>query len=222
MATMSYSQIPQQGDFLVIFIQVSGNNVDGANYVSTVVSSGASWKRALSVFGGAGDCELWYVPYVGGGIGSPGPGMFVSTTMTGQASGINTVIAEFSGVLAASPLDKSTSNTYTNQNQGNTLTAGPTSTTTLADELWLACFTNLVTPTTLGWTCVNPGQTVNCPQMWFKHATATGAASMAGINTTFQSAVSALIATFKAASSTPLPAPLAHLTLSVDNFIITT
>jgi len=115
---------PTSGNTLIAVISTRSTS---ANAVSSISQTGATWSRVASTTGTAGTTtEIWYAPNVSS----------AGTTVTvnlGASLFAAAVVAEYSGVLSASPVD------VTNTSTGNSASAvtGTTGTTAQGNELWI-------------------------------------------------------------------------------------
>jgi fibronectin type 3 domain-containing protein len=114
---------PANGNTLVALVSTRGTS---SNSVSSVTGGGVTWQRAAQAANSGGvTTEIWYGPNVTNGT--------TAITIT-QASLISAaVVAEYSGILAATPLDQNAGST----GSGTSAVTGTTPTTTQAAELWL-------------------------------------------------------------------------------------
>jgi RHS repeat-associated protein len=92
--TVSLSNSAAAGDLLVLGITTKDSGTDPITGVSDNVNG--AWTEALSEPYGNGHVELWYLADSKSGT--------VTVTVTGASAGL--VVAEYSGVVASSPLDQ--------------------------------------------------------------------------------------------------------------------
>ena len=115
---------PANGNTLIAVISTRGTS---AGRVSSITQTGATWTRASQAANANGTTtEIWYAP----GVSGAGTTVTINLAASLFASA---VVAEYSGVLAVSPLDQ------TNNATGSSTAAvtGTTPTTTEAGELWI-------------------------------------------------------------------------------------
>jgi len=205
--TVNLSSAPASGNTLVAVICISQNS---SNAISGISQSGVTWSRAASVAVGGGylgsgaDTEIWYAP-VGS---SAGTGVTISY---GALYGCAATVIEYSGLVAASPLDK----TATSAGNSSPAVTGTTATTTQANELWVG---GVSYENNSSLTAIQNGFTgaANAAERWFnflgtekyimvhaldKVVSTTGGAYTGG-NLGLSTSWSAAIATFKTASYT--------------------
>ena len=186
---------PTSGNTLVAVISTRSAT---ANAVSSISQSGATWSRVASTTGTAGTTtEIWYAP----NVSSAGPTVTINLASSLFAAA---VVAEYSGVLSASPVDVTTNST------GNSASAvtSTTAATAQGNELWIGGI-GLVNS---GYTLTNPlnsfssvgpatsgsGTAASNARVYAleKIVTATGTANSGGTVST-SSQWSGAIATFK-------------------------
>ncbi len=119
--------------------------INNANIVNSI-TGGGTWVRAASSISASTEVtEIWYCPNVTAGVTTV-------TVNTSSSVGTSIAVQEYSGVLAASPLDK----TATASGSASAQSTGTTATTAAANELWIAGFSTGVTGTysgqSAGWT----------------------------------------------------------------------
>jgi len=116
---------PANGNTLIAVISTRSTNPGAVS--SIFQSGGAAWTRAVQTTGSAGTTtEIWYAS----NIQSAGTTVTVNLSSALFASG---AIAEYGGVLAASPADQTANSTGT----GTSAVTGTTATTAQANELWI-------------------------------------------------------------------------------------
>ena len=206
---------PADGNTLIAVISTRGTS---AGRVTNIVQTGAIWTRATQAANAGGTTtEIWYAPNVSGAATS------LVVTQASLRSAV--VVMEYSGILAASPLDQ------TNSATGNSTAAvtGTTPATTQANELWIG-----------GIGLTNSGYTLGLPLNQFvsvasaqstngtagnnakvyaleRTVTTTGAAGSGGTVST-SSQWSGAIATFRAVQSAP---PMALAGSAATNYTLT-
>jgi hypothetical protein len=115
---------PANGNSLVAVISTRRTS---GNVVSGITQTGATWSKAAATTGTAGSTtDIWYAPNV------TNAGTTVTITLIASARAA-VVVAEYSGVLTANPLDQTAKTTGNN----GTPVTGTTPVTTQADELWI-------------------------------------------------------------------------------------
>ena len=207
--TVPLSAAPSSGNTLVAVITTRGYS---ANRVSGISQTGVTWTKVPGAEGvntsssSGSTTEIWYGSNVTGGAGTVATISFPTATTLRAAA----VVAEYSGILAASPYE------VTANASGNSTTAstGTTVATTQATELWIGGIGlrdstyNFGSPSN-AFTAVasanSTSTTTNSNAKAFlleKIVAATGAAGTSGTITS--SRWSGAIATFKAASSSNL------------------
>ena len=213
--TVTMSASPASGNTLVAVITTRGYS---ANRVSSIFQTGVTWTKAPGAEGvntsssSGSTTEIWYGSNVTVGAGTAATINFPAATTLRAAA----VVAEYSGLLTASPLDV----TASSSNASNNITAatGTTANTTQANELWIGGIGlrdstyNLGTPTNAFTQVASANSTNNTTTNTNAKAffldnivTSTGAANTSGTITS--SRWSGAIATFKAA-------PLLNVALS--------
>jgi hypothetical protein len=207
--TVTMSAAPAIGNTLVAVITTRGNS---ANRVNSISQAGVTWTKASGAEGintnatSGSTTEIWYGKSITAGVGTVATIAFPAATSLRAAA----VIAEYSGVLLDSPLDK------TSSASGNSATAstGTSAATTQTHELWIGGIGfrdssyNLGTPTN-GFTTIASANSTNGTtntnakaNFLEKIVSATGIAGSSGSVTS--SRWSGAIATFKAASTNSL------------------
>jgi hypothetical protein len=117
--TVTYDTPPTQGNLLIA--TASGDTF--------LTMGSAGWTLATSIESFEGTYEWWKIA---------GAGESSSVLINGAvADSIEAILFEYSGNVAASPVDKTATNTPSST---TTPTTGTTAATTQADELALACF----------------------------------------------------------------------------------
>jgi hypothetical protein len=115
---------PANGNTLVAVISTRGIS---SNRVSSISQTGATWTKASEAVNASGETtEIWYAPNISG----------AGTTVTINLAAslfASAVVAEYTGILSASPVDKTATDTGTS----TTPDTGTTATTTQGAELWL-------------------------------------------------------------------------------------
>jgi autotransporter-associated beta strand protein len=128
--TVTLANTPANGNTLIAVVATMSTSATAA----TVSSSGATWTRAASAaetgapplgLDGA-EIEIWYATNL------QSASKTVSISLPSSTAGA-AVVMEYSGVLTASPLDK----TASNKNDNSSPLTGTTATTTQANELWI-------------------------------------------------------------------------------------
>ena len=115
---------PATGNTMVAVISTRGTS---SGRVSSISQTGATWTRAAQAANANGTTtEIWYAP------GVTGAGTSVTINL-GSSLFASAVVAEYSGVLTVSSVDKTASNT----GSGSAADTGTTATTTQANELWI-------------------------------------------------------------------------------------
>ena len=199
--SVTLSAGPVAGNTLVAVISTRGTS---DNRVSSIAQTGANWTRAAQATNAGGTTiEIWIAPNVAAGTGT-------AITITQASLRSAAVVVEYSGVLAASPLDR------TNGATGSSTAAvtGTTAITTQANELWLGGIgiadgrRTLDAPYGNAFAVAASAQsgTTNSDAMSYaleKMVNATGSASSSG-TVSSSDAWSGVIATFKAASTSAL------------------
>ena len=203
--TVNLSSAPVNGNTLVAVICISQSSSGG---VSGISQSGVTWSKATTVAVGGGalgsgaDTEIWYAP-----VGS-GAGTGVKISYSALYACAATVI-EYSGLVAASPLDQ----TATSTGGSSPAVTGTTATTSQANELWVGGVSYENSSSLTG---IQNGFTIaaNTSERWFnllgteyyitaqaldKAVSTTGGAYTGG-NLGLSTSWSAAIATFKVAS----------------------
>jgi autotransporter-associated beta strand protein len=203
--TVNLSSAPVNGNTLVAVICISQSSSGG---VSGISQSGVTWSKAATVAVGGGalgsgaDTEIWYAP-----VGS-GAGTGVKISYSALYACAATVI-EYSGLVAASPLDQ----TATSTGGSSPAVTGTTATTSQANELWVGGVSYENSSSLTG---IQNGFTIaaNTSERWFnllgteyyitaqaldKAVSTTGGAYTGG-NLGLSTSWSAAIATFKVAS----------------------
>ncbi len=120
------------GDTLIL---VAGTNDAAAGGVTAVSGGGCTWAKATAASGvnggGPSDHAIWYCPNTTAGQ--------TTVTLTIGTWDTSAVVQEYSGVLTASPLDKTAINNTAAQ--GTALSSGTTAATAQANELLIGGFT---------------------------------------------------------------------------------
>ena len=200
---------PTAGNTLVAVIETRGNS---ANRVTGLSQTGAMWTKAAgaegitTTSGSTSTTEIWYASNISTGAG-------VGVTINLAASYFAAaVIAEYAGVLTASPLDKTANRS--NGSNSTTATTGTAVASTQANELWVGAVGLVnsgytLTSITNSFASVasansNGGAGSNAKvYMLDRMVTTTGTAGSGGTVST-SSRVSGAIATFKAAPTLTL------------------
>ena len=199
--SVTMSAAPVAGNTLVAVISTRGTS---DNRVSGIAQTGANWSRAAQASNATGTTtEIWVASNVAAGAGT-------AITITQASLRSAAVVVEYSGVLAANPLDQ------TNGATGSSAAAvtGTTAITAQANELWLggigiadgrrtldAPYGNAFTAvaSTLSGTTTSDAMCYALEKM----VSATGSASSGGtVNSS--DAWAGVIATFKAAATSTL------------------
>jgi phosphotransferase system IIB component len=145
--TLSLAKAPTNGNTLIAVVATMGDSADVVTVSSTNNAGGTqAWYRAASayttappLFGTDGaEIEIWYAP----NVQNPSTNVSIAwgSLITGEA-----VIMEYSGLLTASPLDRTATAVGTNSSP----TTGTTATTTQPNELWIGgiCLQGPANPT---------------------------------------------------------------------------
>ncbi|MEI6656873.1 MAG: YDG domain-containing protein, partial [Verrucomicrobiota bacterium] len=115
---------PVAGNTLIAVISTRGTS---ANRVSSITQTGVSWTYVTQATNSGGTTtEIWVASNVPAGAAT-------TVTITQASLRSAAVVIEYSGILAASPLDQISSATGTNTSAGT----GTTATTTQTNELWI-------------------------------------------------------------------------------------
>lgn len=131
------STSPVNGNLLVAVIGTRGTT---ANRVTLITQTGATWVMANQATNASGvTLEVWYAT----NVASAGTGITVNLAASLKVSA---VVAEYSGMLTSSVLDKTDGAATGNS---GTASAGTTTTTTTAtaDQLWIGGMANINTDT---------------------------------------------------------------------------
>jgi hypothetical protein len=116
---------PANGNTLVAVISTRSTSAGAVTGISQ--SGGATWARAVQTTGTAGtSTEIWYAS------NTHGAGTTVTIHLAASLCA-SAVITEYSGVLAANPVEQTANNT----GSGTAATTGTTAATTEANELWI-------------------------------------------------------------------------------------
>ena len=136
--TLTLPSNPTAGDFIVVGV---GIDYASATTVATMVSTNDTFVKAGVVSAGANlEAEIWYAANIVGGANSKS----ILITPSATPTGLGAYAFEFSGLLAASPLD---------QNNGAASLTTPTLTPGVANELFVAVAANFNSLTNAGgWT----------------------------------------------------------------------
>jgi hypothetical protein len=115
---------PTNGNTLVAVIGTRGTTADR---VSSISQTGATWTRAQQSTNANGvTLEVWYAT----NVSSAGTGVTINLAASLKAAA---VVAEYSGINSASPVDVSATAT----GNSTTVSTGTTSTTSQADQVWI-------------------------------------------------------------------------------------
>ena len=224
--TVNLSSAPANGNTLVAVICISQNSSNG---VSGISQGGVTWSRAATVAVGGGylgsgaDTEIWYAP-VGSGAGT---GVTISY---GALYACAATVIEYSGVVAASPLDQ----TATSAGSSSPAVTGTTATTAQANELWVG---GVSYENNSSLTAIQNGFTVaaSTTERWFsvlgtekyvtvqaldKVVSTTGGAYTGG-NLGLSTSWSAAIATFKVVSYTTYTTNVTLAGSAAPNYTLT-
>ncbi|MCX6873811.1 MAG: DUF6288 domain-containing protein [Verrucomicrobia bacterium] len=228
--TVTMSAAPARSNTLVAVITTRGNS---ANRVSSISQTGVTWTKAPGAEGvntsssSGSTTEIWYGTNVTVGAGTVATIRFPAATTLRAAA----VLAEYSGLVAASPYDV-TASAFSNSNTAST---GTTLTTTQANELWIGGIglrdstynlgtpTNAFTPVASANSTNTTTTSLNAKTFFLeKIVAATGTAGTSGAISS--SRWSGAIATFKAASMMSLAlsgSAAANYTLSGSTGVVT-
>ncbi len=124
----AFTSAPANGNTLIAVISTRGAT---AGRVSSITQSGATWSRVNQVTATNNTTEIWYAP----NVSAAGTAVTINLAASVVASA---VIAEYTGVLTASAVDVTATGTSGTISSSVAQSAGTTTTTTQADELWIA------------------------------------------------------------------------------------
>ena len=128
---------PADGNTLVAVITTSGTTT---GQVSSITQTGATWTRAAQAANAAGvTASIWYATNLSGA----GTAITINLASSLRAAA---VVAEYSGVLAASPVDQTANST----NNSASPVTGTTATTTQGSEVWVGGIAFINNSITLG------------------------------------------------------------------------
>lgn len=198
-ATPTWTQQTIAGNLLILVVGFKSGSSQNA---SAVTLTATGWTLAKRQDAGAQTSREGIAIYYKANASAESGAVTVTTNLgAGGDPGLRAFIAEYSGVLAASPLDKVAGTSGTSTATADT---GSTATTAQTDELWIGAFA----VDNLGLTY--SGQSSGFGELFDstgtaveeKVATATAAAQCTATISSSAGGVSGAIATFKAASAT--------------------